>query len=612
MNSTRRACSFPVGAAAAVVIVLASVIVAAFIGPRRIAVALDGFMPSSGGTRLDSTSARNGVGDGVDEAPGGADPKSVGYDNSDTFVNSDKAAGLYDCFIEAYGEPLKTNDFQKTIFLKRDGIRIARADAAVDDLRAGKQFALVRQPRRSTAGPQARAADGLLFVKGRTPLHLALTAYDRFDGSNWHAASEGQLGCMIEKSSSSNWMNLTWLSPSAALDGGGDVEHQIRIAKLATDRIPTPSYLSRFRMGRVNKPDFFGWGEAGIIKLAKRTVPAGALIETVSALPDREALRRTQFALAIRAAGELRPEVAALAREWSAGIPRGWEQIEAVVDRLRARCILDRGEAHGQLAAAATAAGADPIGEFLLRARRGPDYLFASSATLLLGELGYRARLVAGFYADPARYDASTEQTPLASRDVHFWAEVRTSGGRWVTIEPTPGYRTAGPAETWVHRTWTWAAQSIADHAGALVLTGLSIAGLLWQRLQLVDAALTLAWCRGPRRPGRRRVLATLTLIERRLAMIGRPRPPGLTPPRWFRAAAATAVPLDHRADLDRLADLASWAAFAPPAASDAPCAEGELHDVCRRLGLRLTARRMRRAAAAATGKRTHAKENNP
>lgn len=577
---------FPAVAAGVLATLLGGVVAAATLGPNRIASALGGFLPSSGGTRYDNDLARGGIGDGIDEIAGSKDPSTVGYDNSDVFVNSEKC-GLYDSFVERFGEAVKPTEFKKMFFLKRSEIKLS-GNSTTEDLRAGKSFSLARQaPRPSVAAEHA--ADALLLVKGDTPLHLRLTAYDHFDGVAWAEASLGQLGCTIENEPGGSWMALSWLRQSPIF--ASDQDHQIRIGRLNTDRLPTPAHLARFRVGRVNRADFFGWAQPGIVRMAKRSMPSGTVIDTVCHTVDPSRLSGVHFPSANPDSAVLDPAVAALAHQWVAGIPRGWGQIQSLIEHLRSHCTLDQSRRN-------LPADGDIIGDFLFHARSGPDYLFASTATLMLRDLGYPSRLVAGFYADPTRYDRSRGQTPLTSRDAHFWAEVRLPDGAWVTLEPTPGYRVAGPARSWAQRLGSAVRDWTRLHA--VSIAGL-VAGLLalWRfRWEAADAAITLGWWAGAGRSARHRVLETLRLLERRFGMAGRARPPGLTPLRWLNLHA-TAVPAVYRADLSQLAALANWAAYAPERKAETHWNQEALSGICRRLGWKLTARRLRHAARA-------------
>ena len=95
---------------------------------------------------------------------------------------------------------------------------------------------------------------------------------------------------------------------------------------------------------------------------------------------------------------------------------------------------LRQGYAHDRSATASSGC-TDVVAEFLLESRRGPDYLFASSAAVLLRSLGYPTRLVSGLYAAPGKYDPRTRHTPVTRDDVHFW--VAGPACRTVTGSPS-------------------------------------------------------------------------------------------------------------------------------------------------------------------------------
>ena len=569
---------FPTGAAVLVATALGGVVAAASLGPDRLAACLRGFLPSSGGTRFDNDLARNGIGDGIDQVTGGQDPRTAGYDNSDVFVNSGRCS-LYDSFVEAFGEPVKPSEFSKAFFLRPKDVQIS-AHSAADDLRSGKEFSLARHPPKPAAAIE-HAADALLLVKGQTPLHIRLTAFDRFDGILWTEAPYGPPEGAIVNEPGGSWISLNAFTTPAIF--AGDEEYQISIGKLAADRLPTPPHVARFRVGRVSKRGWFGWAQPGILRMTKRSPPAGTVIDAVCHTVDPTLLYGMQFKPAAAEADFVSPAAFALARQWVAGVPPGCKAVEAVAEQLRGRCALDRGTQN-------LPADGDFIDEFLFRTRRGPDYLFASTATLMLRSLGYSARLVAGFYADPNRYDQSIGQTPLNSRDVHFWTEVRLTNGPWVVVEPTPGYSVEGPARSWARQLIAAAGAWMRVHLVVLAAAAAAVP-ILWRfRLAIADALITLAWWARAGRSARSLVLETLRLVERRFGMAGRARPAGLTPLRWLNSQMSIIPPV-YRADVIRLTTLANWAAYAPNARGNSQDEKG----VCRRIGLKLTTARLRR-----------------
>jgi hypothetical protein len=67
----------------------------------------------------------------------------------------------------------------------------------------------------------------------------------------------------------------------------------------------------------------------------------------------------------------------------------------------------------------------------------GDDEQYAVAMALMARELGIPARVVMGFYPDPAKpQDGGTVQ--LTGDDVHAWVEVAFAGAGWVTFNPTP------------------------------------------------------------------------------------------------------------------------------------------------------------------------------
>jgi hypothetical protein len=289
--------------------------------------------------------------------------------------------------------------------------------------------------------------------------------------------------------------------------------------------------------------------------------------------------------------------VQSLAESWVAGVPRGWPQIERVVERIRTLHVLDR-EARASPDTVTLNGGLardfdggltrHAVAEFLLETRRGPDYLFAAATVWALRSLGYGARLAGGFYADPARFDRRSGHTSVLAADAHVWAEVSCGHDDWVTLEPTPGYSVLGPPPTLLERLVApllAAARLVAGHPWASLAAAFAAAAtaILWPRL--VDGCDRLIWltlCREPASTTR----GLVALLDRRCRRAGVPRPPAVTPPRWLAELATRGVVRDGRPpasaessihDFRRLADAAlydpRWRAVA-----DA----GSIRDTCR------------------------------
>ena len=575
---------FPFGLAAIALGGVGLTAVVAAVGPNRAAAVLAGFMPSSGGVDWDDPDARGGVNDGENETSGSEKPQSIGFADTDAYLDSDRPS-LYDAFNDMYGEPAKPKQHDRMIALSNQNVQEQRERPA-ENLRAGRQFSAVRRKQNgANRRPGDLEAKALLYVHGQTPLHLGLAAYDCFDGRDWKEEPRKAMDCpLVMESESAPWFRIDLPFPSLFT---GTVAHKIKVGTLDSSVLPLPPHVCRFRIGQVNRRDFFGWSHEGMLRMTERTVPSSTVIESESRVCDLHRVREVEFPPEPYAAERLlcfeeyhiQPEIQAIARAWAADRPRGWSQVEAILAKLRAHAVLDHD-------AAPPVDCEDVVGHFLLESRRGPDYLFASSAVVLLRALGYPARLVSGLYASPGRYDPRTRHTPVTKNDVHVWAEVRTPQGTWTTVEPTPGYEVMSPAPTWIESflsvtaaAWRWS----KSHPILILLAALTTAAVGWFRRELNDAAATLAWRArlSLNTSPRRRILLTVALIEKRSRWSGRPRPTGETLRRWYGPLAARTC--EPGGGLRELLNLADWGLYAPAAGlTPSPLGALDPHAVCR------------------------------
>ncbi len=557
----------------ATVLVLAGTLAgAAAVAGTGVGATLRGFFPSSGGAGAGSALAASGLGNGPDEVPGSDHARSAGFDQSQTFMNSEQS-GLYDAFLETAGEPLKKGTFEKLQMLRAKEIRWT-ATTGIEDYRGGRRFTLDRQPPPPpTVAAQSHAADALLSVEGPLPVHLRAAAYDTFDGAAWTEAADGWPGHDLHDAAKAD--------PWFTVGGTSGRAYKVRIGTLIAPTLPLPPLATRFQLGRVVNAHLLGWQSADVLRMRRAAVPPGTVLDVDCApfdpgryptdgwINDLSSMRSTVGKIAD-------PRLSRLARQWAAGLPRGWPQVTAVVAGLRERCRLDPGYRP------ADADAADRLAEFLFGSRRGPDYLFASSAAVMLRELGYTTRLAGGFYAGPGDYDAKTGQAAVTVRAAHTWAEVRLPDKRWAVVEATPGYAVAGPDVPWMAR----AVIAVRAHAAAVAAgLGLAVAAVVC-RLRLIDAATAAGLWLRPGRTWPDRAARTLWLVEFRARCAGRPRPVATTAGRWLRGMPGVA-------DLGRFAEIVTWAAYGP--AAPAPWTPADVSAACDDAAGRLTAIRIRR-----------------
>jgi len=486
------------------------------------------WVPTSGGDGAGDTNARRGTGDGPDEINGGAD--ALGFDKSDTFSESGRD-GLYDLWVESYGKPAKPSDQQRMVGLKPQDVKVVHGNDR-ENLRVGRSFELRRepQPHKPSAGDVGAAARA--WIKGPMPAYVPLAVFRDYDGAAWQVMDPGKPSIPARKMDA-NWMEI--LHRPISLAFAGTDHYEIRAGDLGGDVLPLPPIVERFRMGRVSRPDFFATTRSGLIRLARRTLPAGATVDVVAKRVAPARLVNVEPALpkhsdpSVLDVSLVDAGVLPLAVEWGGGRERGWRQIEQVLQRLRGHVALDQ--------AAVVSASGEPVRELLFASRRGPDHQIASAAVMLLRSLGYPTRLVSGFYASDDDVDPRSGFVPLSADDVHFWIEVRLADGTWITVDPTPGYPMLNlptPPGEWLAGVWRDARLAIAANPLAAALTLVAATLFIISRRRWIDLFATLS-CRLRGYPPRH----VLRVLERRARIARRERPASMPPGKWVASLGA-------------------------------------------------------------------------
>lgn len=582
-----------------VMAVLGCVLALVALGPQGAARVLGEWLPTSGGTGAYDPFARGGVNDGDDEIRGD-NARTTGNVDSDLFLDS-PLPSLYDIANDLYGEPFKPREQERALPLDAQ-TKIRESDKPpADNQRPNRDFGTARKGPRQPRDAADRAARALFEVEGRTPLHIRAAVFDRFDGVSWHEAPLNPAACFLDAERGSPWMQVRERTPPPIF--AVNDWHRFKITTSFGSLVPTPPHLVRFRVGRVDQANFFALGPERILRMADRKAPAGITVQTESRSVDPRRLGSVHFPEGVvgdrpeyaLVPANLDPSVAELARRWTEGLPRGWEQIAAVVRRLREDYL------HDPLAHTPPDCS-EPLSHFLFQARRGPDYQFASAAACLLRVLGYPTRLVSGFYVSPEQYDPLTRHTPVVREDLHFWAEVLLPAGDWLVVEPTPGYEVLGPNLPWSERLWTalctvggW----LGDHALAVSLGTVVLALGWWQRRWLVDRIALLLLQAFPGPSWQRRVRRVLWLLERRGQWAGCPRPLSQTQAAWLMGMLRSpGAEIDS--ELRQLARMAEWSSYGTDLSP--PWPEAQVETVCRRVLDVWTLQRWRSATAANQG----------
>jgi len=542
--------------------------------------ALRGFMPSSGGAGDYDEFASGGVNDGDALVSATENATSFGPVETDVFLDSEESS-LYDAFDDQYNEPFKKSETQKAIslppgLLKESEFQIAEAK------KASREFSTVRQPVKDRSEQKDIDSDALLYVAGRTPLHLRLQEFDLFDGQNWYPspAPEYPLGIEVETIDGKPWVLVNSVPPLLDIYAG-DQPNVVKTVSIKGNRLPLPQHTERLHIDRVDRTDLFAWAQQSILRLQRKSVPPLMVMHTRSRLIAPEMLEQMKsddfVHHAPTDAAETVPtdyfsqQLAKLAVQWTEGLPRGWPQINRILEKLRSEYVHDRSHVIDP-------GFVNPTAAFVLSERRGPDYLFASAAAVMLRSLDYPTRLVSGFYASPERYDSTSGQTAVLKEDVHFWCEVYIGGRSWLPLEPTPGYEILKPQPDLIATVLEslklfvrWGTDHWMQLSGALVLIVLAqLTGLIQSiRRNLIDVFFTTVY-RLSSRSVRARIMASSLLIHRRCRLIGL-RPLTGETERDFLTRVLTATDGDADWSTTTLAQwlrYIEWARFAPPSLS--------------------------------------------
>ena len=541
----------------------------------RVATALQGFFPSSGGTTWSDDFAHGGVGDGNQMVAAKDDASSFGAVESELFLESKKPS-LYDVFNETSDS--KVNKQKRG---RRRAIPLAPTSMQQNHEKLGKnqqsnrEFDAVRsRPQQRKKNTRDYTSPSLLQVRGRVPVHLGMYAYDTWDGQTlgWSGADAGVYRKLDKNSPDGrSWLRLSVFCPEPLFDH--TEQHHLRIINLDSARVPSPPNLTALNVDYLHDVNMFRCMEDGNLALDASTIPQLTVLNVESRRLPREAeppLFRTE-------APEETGRIGTLAKQWTKGVEPGWPQVAAICDRLHEEYQLDPD-------AVAPADCEEAAEYFLFEAKRGPNYLFATSAALLVRSLGYETRVKAGFYARAENYDRLSNLTSIYKEDAHFWFEVLSTGGisydregesrliSWIAAEPTPGYESLYTPDT-LFASCYYAARdalrAVADRPGVSALVAAAITAVVWFRVLLLDGLVTAWWSVAYRLgDARHQVLATVRLLERRAWLRGRPRPRGATIGRWeLFDSQSSASP----STLNEFRRFASWAMYGDGAPAAAP-----------------------------------------
>ena len=532
-----------------------------------------GFMPTSGGQNWSDQYARSGVGDG-EMLVAGDDATTTGAVDSDQFIE-DSRPSMYDAFNEIFDDPeIKKNN-------RRDrAIALSQVAKHIHDVKqseqSGRSFRVVRKPGRKLKTErelESVISKALFYLEGTVPVRLKTNTFNHFDGWDWSNREiawdeQPNSGLQVKSIDSEPWFIVQ--SPKRHFLSSSR-NHRIKIMRLESSAIPSPSFLERWHIFKVGKRKMFSWGEGGVVEYSGK-LPRQTMIDIVSSVPNYHVLRATNrytnsvtedsngilnwvdgllgivhnmpvskkqefktlqdsdLQLVQTSDETTKMRLRAIADEWTRGIDPGWNQVEAIIDRFRTDYSVDP--------ANVPEADCENAIEHFLDEESSPGYLFATTAAQMLRAAGYKTRLATGFLVEKKDYFLQARQSIATSENVHVWPEVCLDGCHWIPLEPTPGFSIPYSTETvgqFLARKFNEASAWILSNPISSFVSMFFLVFAAWFRAKLFAGFWWLIWLVVFKISSKSRLRITRQLIDARFRVAGYARPPSALVAQWFR-----------------------------------------------------------------------------
>ncbi len=404
-------------------------------------------MPTSGGTTGKDSSAQRGVGNGDQLIAARSKPSSFGAVDSDMFLDSEKPS-LFDLFSDEFGDVKKKDRVEQTQALNPKEVQDQEGEVAeANQSPKGGEFSIERKVPEKRSKVNDIASDALMFWQGAANSHLAVERFDRFDGEVWSSSLQSSDTKTRVEPKEVELDGQLWFAPgsksmtSSISPYVGAVAEAIKFTRYGSPVIPTRVGTQLWCIDDISRGDFFDYGMDDSLSMPGRQhVPDYTVVRLIHSWIDME---RVEDLLENCAPGrshayvpqECQSTIHRLAHSYAGKEPRGWSQVQSVVQNVRNNFQLETiatGESNAYEKATSL--------ERFFYEGRGPSYLFATATALMLEHLGYETRLVTGFYARSKNIFGAERDIAIFPSDVHVWLEIHAGHDYWIPLEPTPGF----------------------------------------------------------------------------------------------------------------------------------------------------------------------------
>ncbi len=486
-------------------------------------------MPTSGGTSAKDSAARRGVGNGDALVAAKKHATSFGAVETDMFLDSEKPS-LFDVFSDEFGEPRKNERVERAQALSPQEIQNQEGNVTEANRAASSpEFSVERELPAEHKPTDNLVAESLMFWQGEPGATLAVQRFNFFDGTSWSNADPDALAATSVKPPSDElpstviddqtWFSVAGRSVQNSISPFIDaLPEALKFTRYRSPLIPTRTGMQLWCIDQIDRSDFFEvTADDCLLMPGREHVPDYTVVRMINSRIDLERLESlTRNCSPGKShqgvSDECKSLINELAHQFGGGQPRGWQQVQAVVDGLRNRFELDR-----------LAMEKEPVHSELVQfvgQRRGPDYMFATTAALMLEHLGYQTRFVTGFYANPKHYMAHEGEIAILPRDAHAWLEINVGHGYWIPLEPSPGYRQPRYSASWFYHAYQLRWKFLQSAMAGLLVFSMSY----WLRGWLVELLSRCVWPVAAMVSDRRRIAWLTWLLDLRCHIAGVPR----------------------------------------------------------------------------------------
>lgn len=480
-------------------------------------------MPTSGGTSQRDSAARSGVGDGDALVAARKHATSFGAVETDVFLDSEKPS-LFDVMSEEFGDPKKKDRVERAQALSpnetdSDEGKFSEANRSS----GGSEFSIDRDRPKERKKLDDLYAESLMYWEGRSGIRLTAQRFAHFNGVTWLPNSpEANESTQALPLDSVVIEDRTWFRPTGKPIQNSispfvdSIPEALRFTRFRSPKIPVRSGVQLWSIDQLIMSEFFTYQTDGSLFMPGREhVPDYTVVRFVDSRIDQERVEKLLRNCApgkshAASADSCQSRLATLAHEYAGDAERGWEEVHNVIAGLRRNFDYSRAPVHE--------AGEPLTG--LLDEKKGPSYLIATAAALMLDHLGYETRLASGFYVSPNHYDAKERATAILPQDAHTWLEVHAGHDYWIPLEPTTGFREPPFRAGWFYL----ARKNWKAIAATLLGTGVAIVSLYAMR-----GFLFMLICRGIAPllgllPTPTRIAWLCWMLDARWRLIGTPR----------------------------------------------------------------------------------------